>query len=201
MPQKQDGIRPYGYLNTDKAFEELTSSESPLIKGVSWDINANPKSGAGTNNPTFEGQNMLVATKTRSNEVVPNVVLPDTGWNKNIGSFESSTTNEMYHMNYNSLGNHGIYVLNGNSGLWQTVIVDPELQFSDDPEAFMANHRCSLRFTKDKNGNIVEKYLLITDGQSWHKYISVIASIRTNGFDASLFPYWSLQPPHFDRKE
>jgi len=200
MPQKQDSIKPV-FLNLDTDFSELKPSESPYIKSITWDINANPETGAGTNNPTGEGQNLLALSTTRSNEVVPNVLLPYPGWNKCVGTFESTTTNEMYHLNFNSLGNHGIYLKSGNTDSWQKVIVDPELNFSDDAEAFMANHRCSLRFVRDKDGNIVEKYFLITDGQSWHKYIAVISAIKTNGFDASLYAYWSLQPPHFDRRE
>lgn len=199
MPQKQDGVKPI-YLNTDTDFSELKSTEFPYIKSVGWDINANPETGAGTNNPTGEGQNLLAVSKTRSNEVVPDVLLP-AGYNKNIGSFESITTRELFHFNYNGNGNHGIYVLSGDTGIWKTVIIDPELQFSDDAEAFMANHRVTLRFTRDKDGVIIAEYLLITDGQSWHKYINVIAAINTDGFNVSLYPYWALQPPHFDRRE
>lgn len=201
MPQKQDGIKPF-FLQIDADTSEIKPSEGMYLKGISWDINANPTgTGTGTSNPTGEGQNLLAISTTRSNEIVPNVELPQTGWNKNIGSFESVVTNEMYQMTYNSLGQHTISVLDGNTNIWTKVITDPELQFSDDPEAFMANHRCTLRFTKDKDGNIIEKYLLITDGQSWQKWINVIASIRTSGFSAAAFPYWTLQPPHFDRRE
>lgn len=200
MPQKEDSIKP-AFLNLDTSFEDLKSSEVPYSKGISWDINANPQTGAGTNNPFGEGQNMLAFSTTRSNEIVPDVILPNTGINIHAGSFESTTTNDMFHCTYNTLGRHSIAILSGDTGIWQLVIEDPELNFSDDPKAFMANHRCSLRFTRDKNENIIEKHLLITDGQSWHKWINVNASIATNGFDASLFPYWSLQPPHFDRRE
>lgn len=200
MPQKQDGIKPF-FLNMDTDFSELKPKEFPFLKSVNWDINRNPAIGIGTNNPTQEGQNLMAITKTRSTQRVPNAILPANGWNKHLGSFESTTTQELYHFNFNSLGSHGIYVLSGNDGVWQQVVIDSELQFSDDAEAFMANHRVTLRFIRDKDGNIIEKYLLITDGQSWHKFINVIASIKTNGFDASAFPYWTLQPPHFDRRE
>ena len=202
MPQKQDGIKPFQFMNLDSDYSELKSGEAAFLRSITWDINANPaNTGTGTSNPSGEGQNLLAASTTRSNERVANTILPNTGWNKNVGSFESVTTNDMFYLNYNSLGQHGIYILSGNTGIVQTVIIDPELNFSDDAEAFMANHRVSLRFTRDKLGNIIEKYLLITDGQSWHKFINVNAAIRTNGFDASTNPYWTLQPPHFDRRE
>lgn len=200
MPQKQEAISPK-FMNLDDSYEAVVATDGVFIKSCVWDINANPETGAGTNNAIGEGQNQFSLSTTRSTLKVPDVILPTVGYNKYAGSFESVTTNEMYHCNYNSEGQHGIYVLNGNIGFWQRVVIDPQLNFSDAPEALMAFHRVSLRFTTDKDGNIVEKYLLITDGQSWQKYISVEASIKTNGFDVSLFPYWQLQPPHFDRRE
>lgn len=200
MPQSPNSIKPF-FINTDTDISEVKSNEGMFLKGVIWDIDGNPNTGAGTNNPTGEGQNLLAISTTRSNERVPAAQLPQVGWNKHVGAFESTTTHDMFHFNFNSLGNHGIYVLSGDTDVWQTVIIDPELNFSDEPEAFMANHRCSLRFVRDADGNITEKHLLITDGQSWHKWVNVIAAIKTNGFNVSQFPYWTLQPPHFDRRE
>lgn len=197
---KEEKILPF-FINLDNSLESIDASQAPFIKNCTFDINANPESGIGTSNPTGEGQNMFALTTVRSNIEVPNTSLPQGGWNKNCGSFESSVTNELYYCNYNSTGQHGIYVISGMTGVVQTIIIDPELNFSDDAKAFMANHRCSLRLTKDKDGHIVEKYLLLTDGQSWHKYISVNAAIKTGGFNAGVFPYWTLQPPHFDRRE
>lgn len=199
MVQDSSKILPQ-FLNTDGAFEKMLANESPFIKGAEWGINSNPDLGIGTDNGTGEGQNTLVLTPTRSNVVIPDTELPS-GFNKNIGQFESVTTQELYYMNYNVNGNHGIYVLNGNTDIWQKVIIDPELNFSDDPKAFIAEHRCLLRMKMDELGNVVEKYLLFTDGTTWHKWIDVIAAIRTGGFDSSAYPYWNLQPPHFDRRE
>lgn len=199
MAQKQEEILPL-FLNADSAVELLKPNESLFVKGMGWDISANPVQGIGSNNPTGEGQNLLKLTPTRSNIPVLNVTLP-TGYNKCVGTFESVTTQDAFHLNFNSEGNHGVYVLSGNTGIWQTVAIDSNLLFSDEQEAFMADHRCRLRFVKDAEGNIIEKYLLITDGKGWQKYINVIAAIRTNGFDAGLYPYWKLLPPHFDRRE
>ena len=196
--QKKETINPI-FINTDLAFEELKPFMSPFIKGLGWDIGKNPISSIGTNNPSGYGQNQLKKTPTASNVEVP-TNLPE-GYNKNIGSYYSTTTHEFYYFNFNGNLQHGIYVLNGDTGIWQTVIVDPKLLFIDNQENFIANHRVSLKFVMDGNGNIIEKYLLITDGGSWQKYISVVAAIKTNGFDASLYPYWTLQQPHFDRRE
>lgn len=197
--QKTESIKPL-LLNCDVGYEELKPHESPFIKGVTFDIGANPVSIIGTNNPTGEGQNQLVQKTIRSNTEVPDVLLP-TGYNKHIGSFYSDVTQELYHFNYNVNAKHGIYVLSGNTGLWQKVIEDAELQFTDNQENYIADHRVLLRFIRDRNGNIIEKYLLITEGGSWQKYINVGAAIKTNGFDTSLYPYWNLRPPHFDRRE
>jgi hypothetical protein len=199
MDQKLDRISPL-FINTDKSYKNLLPEEASFITGMSIDINANPGDNIGTSNPTGEGQNDLILTPTRSNEELPNVLKP-AGNNKNEGSFESVTTQELYYFNFNSNGNHGIYVVDGNTGLWYKVIVDPELAFSDEQEHFIADHRCRLRLTKDSDGNVLEKYLILTDGKNWQKYINVRAAIATDGFNASLFPYWTLQPPHFDRRE
>lgn len=200
MPQNTSIVSPK-FLNLDTSFEELKPTEAAFIKNMTWDINANPTGENGTANPSGEGQNLGALTPVRSNVAVPSVLLPDEGWNRTIGIFESETTNEIYHFNYNSLLNHGIYVLSGDTGLWQKVIIDPELAFSDDQENFIATHRVRLRFTKDAQGNITEKYIFWTDGQKWQGWISVIAAIRTNGYDSAAFPYWNLKQPHFDRRE
>lgn len=196
MPQ-QHNIKPF-FLNLDTSYEELKPSESPFIKGFTFDINGNPDSG--TNNATGEGQNMLDLTTVRSNAPASDISLPS-GNNMRIGYFESPTTQEGYWFNYNSEGNHGVYLIDGNTGAVSTVIIDPELNFSDEPENFISGHRVLLRYSIDSQKAITEKYLLITDGFNWHKNIAVSASVATSGFDASLFPYWDLKPPHFDRRE
>src|SRR5882762_2836180 len=197
--QQQDKQLPR-FLNTDVSLENMLPEESIFMKGVESSINGNPELGNGSNNTMQEGQNCLSLTPSRSNVAVPDVLLPG-GYNKNIGSFESILTQENYSFNYNSEGQFGIYILDGNTGLWTKVIEDPSLQFTDDHEHFIASHRVRLWIVNDKDGNIRAKYLLLTDGNSWQKWINAIAALKTNGFDASLYPYWALLPPHFDRRE
>lgn len=199
MAQASQNILPQ-YLNLDAGFNELEGDESSWIKDLSNELNANPDLGLGMNNPSNEGQTTTVLTPTRANVLIPDVILPE-GYNKCVGSFESKTTQEFYHCNFNSENQFGIYVYSGNTGVWQKVIIDPELLFSDEPEAFMAEHRCSLRTRTNAQGEIIEKYLLITDGTTYHKWIDVIAAIKTDGFNSSLYSYFNLQPPHFDRQE
>ena len=58
-----------------------------------------------------------------------------------------------------------------------------------------------LRIVQDQNGNTTFKFLLLTDGNTWHKWVEVISAIATNGYNQSQFPYYTLQQPHFDRRE
>lgn len=197
--QDKDKILPIA-LNTDSAFENVKPSEAVFMRDLGWDINGNPALGLGMDNGTGEGQNYLTLTPSRSNISIPDVLLPE-GYNKNIGTFYSETTQETYAFNFNINGNHGIYVIDGNDLTWTKVIVDPELNFEDDQEAFIADHRVKLRTVKNKEGHVVEKFLVWTNGKNWQGFINVVAATNTDGFNSSLFPYWKLQPPHFDRKE
>lgn len=197
--QYTDGILPL-FVNTDKAIEKLDPNETVFMKDMGWELNGNPAASIGSGNTTGEGQNLLKLTPVRSTEAIPDVIRPD-GYNLNRGAFYSETTQETYYFNFNANGNHGIYLIDGNTLQWVKIIIDPELGFSDEPDAFIAPHRVALRAIFDKDKNIIEKYLIFTDGRGWQKYINVIAAIETDGFNASLYPYWTLQPPHFDRRE
>lgn len=188
------------WVNTDESFDRILPDEAIYARGCEWGINANPDSGIGLNSPVGEGANVESLTPTRSNLLFGEPIRPE-GYNLNIGNYESYTTQELYYFNYNSKGNHGIYVLNGNEFSWKKVIEDPELEFTDDPVAFIAEHRVSLRIVYNKAKQVVEKILTATDGNSWQKWILTMASIATDGFNSVTYPYWTLKQPHFDRKE
>jgi hypothetical protein len=195
--QKPERALP-AFLNMDSAFERLDPNESPFLKNIESGINANPA--IGSNNPTGEGQNAIDLTPTRSNTLVPGNLLPS-GYNKCAGSFESEVTRETYTFYYNEPGQHSIWVLSGDTGLWSKVVQDPNLPIVADQKAFIAHHRVKIRVIYDENRNIVEKFLVYTNGAGWQGWINVIAAIATNGFDATLFPYFTLFQPHFDRNE
>jgi len=202
MAQKEEQILGL-FLQMDNAIERIKPNESTFIKGIGFDQNGNPSEESGTDSGTGEGQNMLVQTPIRSNQILstlPPNSLP-AGYNKNCGSFYSVETDEFYYANFNGNGNHGIYVVDCDTGVWNTVIVDPNLPFTDNQEHFLKDHRWSIRFVKDANQNIVAKFLLFTNGAGWQGWINVIEAIATQGFNAALFPYWTLTPPHFDRRE
>lgn len=202
MAQKEEQILPL-FLNVDNAVERLTQQESPYIKGLAFDMQGNPSEEAGTKDGTQNGYNALVQSPVRSNQILSNIPANfyPSGWNKNGGSFFSVETNEFYWANINQNGNHGLYVVNCDTGSVSTIVVDPNLPFSDDQEAFMADHRWSIRFVRNASKQIVEKFLIYTNGKGWQGWINVNAAIATNGFDPTLFPYWQLTPPHFDRRE
>lgn len=198
MKQDSGKILPL-FINTDKGFEDLKPEEAAFIKGLSWDINANPGGEIGTSNPSGEGQNLVVLTPIRSNVKLTGIELPS-GYNKNCGTFESRLTKELYYFNYNGNGFHGIYVIDGDTGGTSKVVVDPELSFSETQEAVTTN-RVLLRYVKDSLGEIREKHLMWTDGKKWQGWVNVVAAINTDGFNVSIYPYWALTPPHFDRRE
>ena len=199
MPQHTEEILPK-FLNTDASFENLKPDESPYLKGVQSGINGNPGLSIGTASPIGEGQNAETLTPTRSNAPVPDVMLP-AGGNKNCGSYYSDTTKETYSFTFNYKGQHCIHVLNGDTGETYKVIQDPNLPFTDDQSNFIAPHRATLRFVKDKDGNIIEKFLMFTNAAGWQGFIAVNAAIATDGFDSSKYPYYVLSQPHYDRRE
>jgi len=191
--QKTGVIQPK-FLNLDSSYTDLKPNESPYIRDLTFDENGNPH---GT--PVGEGANMFALTPLRSNQSLG--FFAPSGYNKNTGSFYSETTQETYFFNFNGNGNHGIYVVYGDTKTIDQVVVDPQLNFSDIQTALMPQHRASMRTFLDNQGKVVEKILVFTDGNSWQKWILVNTAIQTNGFDQALFPYWTLQPPHFDRRE
>lgn len=195
--QKPERVLPV-FLNMDSGFERLDPNESPFLKSVESGINANPA--IGNNNPTGEGQNAVDLTPTRSNLLVPGLMLPP-GYNKLAGSFYSEVTKETYLFYYNEPGQHSIWVLSGDTGILSKVIQDSNLPIVADQEAFLAQHKVKIRVIYDKIKNVLAKFLVFATPAGWQGWINVIAAMRTNGFDSTLYPYWTLMQPHYDRRE
>lgn len=187
------------FLNLDD--DELVQKPTDSLYNKNWTYENNKNKGGddGTGTNVGSGQNQWVLTPVQSNVEIPNIYLPS-GFNKS-SAFESINSNEVYQFVYNSNGDHSIFVIDGSSLSITKVITDSNLEFSEDQSAFIANHRVILRVVLDDDKNIVEKYLIWTDGQVWQKWVSVMAAIATDGFNVSTFPYFTLQPPHFDRRE
>lgn len=186
-------------VNTDAALKNMQAHEALFIKDIEISINKNGS--AVTANPTGDGQNDFILTPVNSNIPIPGFLLPNTGFNRNAGSFESKQTNETYVFTYNSENRHCIHVISGDDGSVKKIIEDATLQFVDKQHTFKPEFRCALRVIRDAEGKIVEKILLITDFNTWQKWINTIASYKTNGFNHTQFPYWTVKQPHFDRRE
>jgi hypothetical protein len=195
--EKPQGTLPL-FLNLDVAFEKMSPYESPFIKGTEAGIDRNPLTSA--SNPTGEGQNALDLNPGSSNQPIPSAIAPK-GFNKCVGTFWSDETNETYYANFNSLNNHGIYSISGDTMVWTTVIIDPNLPFTENQQDYLADHRWKIRVIRDSSGNIIEKFLTYQNSAGWQGFISVMAAIATQGFNASLYPYYQLKQPFFDRRE
>lgn len=78
-----------------------------------------------------------------SNEEIVNSLLPATGTNKTICQKYDPINSRIFFLNYNSLGNHGVYVYNRLSNTFQR-LVEVGINTSGDP----------LQFTPDSHSNI-----------------------------------------------
>jgi hypothetical protein len=74
------------------------------------------------NNMVFRGNaGNMRAEGLNGTRLVPNALLPS-GINQTIGAHHDSLGNRLIFFNYNSSGNHGIYIYNTLSGIFQTLI-------------------------------------------------------------------------------
>lgn len=200
--QKDIILKPLS-VNTASDEYNMKTEEAYFIKGNRITINRNANNEAGSGSDMALGHNFGAGTPALSNMVAVTLPLP-LGYNKCLGAYESEETNELYYFNYNDTLQHGIYILSGET-LQVDSFIDPELAFSLDPRYAIPEHRVSLRVHYEALPNnqrkIKEKHLIFTDGNQWQRWINMKAAIGSKGFDAILFPYWKLQPPHFDRRE
>ena len=184
-------------VNTDTSSLNLKDTESPFLKN--YDI------GTGKGEDSNEGGNFSVGKKLSSNFKTIPISLPETGFNKTIGSAEADVLNEAYVANWNSEGFHCIYRLDGTTLKSELVYQGKDLGFSIDPKHAIPEHRWVFKLVYDVddagNRKVKAKYIILTDGKNWQKWIDVIASTATNSFDPSAFPYYKLQTPHYDSAE
>lgn len=186
------------YVVTDSDELLLKDDEATYIKGyrINFNLNGKLNTGTGTSN---QGGNFGIGTPLQSNKnATPTLVLP-AGQNKCIGSYESQELNEIYWFNWNSNNFHGIYRLSGSSLKSDIVYVGSCLNFSLDP-AHSLDNRVSIHveYNVDDSGNrnVKSIYLKFIDGLNWHRWIDVLNSISTNGFDPEKYPYYKPVYPH-----
>lgn len=195
MSQKLLKSKPV-YVDTDTADIRLGPNAGRYLKNYRNNFNKNP-SGS-------EGGNFGVGTPLQSTLQTVKVNLPN-GINKKIGGKEFVETNEYYYMNWNSNQFCGIYRINGKDNTCDLVMVDPILNFSLDPVYQISADRIALRviYVTDENGLKVpfEKFLVFTDKNNWQYWINVESAIATKGYNATDFPYFTVNGPFFDRSE
>lgn len=195
MPQKLLKSKPT-YVDTDTADIRIGPGASRYLKNYRNNFNKNP---SGT-----EGGNFGVATPLQSTLQTVVVNLP-VGTNRKCGGDEFVETNEYIYCNWNSNGFHGIYKINGKDLTCDLIIVDPLLNFSQDPRYYISGDRIALKviYITDEFGNktIFEKFLLFTDKNNWQRWINIQAAIATAGFNEINFPYFKTQYPFYDRNE
>jgi hypothetical protein len=187
------------YVVTDRSAKFLTENEALYLKNYRTTFNANKTEGA-----PVEGGNFGKGTPNRANKKYALITLP-AGDNLTIGVYECEETNEIYFANWNSNNMHGWYRIDGVTLKPDIIIIDPKLNFSNNPAFKIPAHRISIRVTYKRDAShtrlIDEKALIYTDGNQWQGFINVEAAVKSNGFNPDDFPYWKLRPPHFDREE
>lgn len=195
MAQQISKSKPL-YVVTDKSPKVLSENEATYLKNyrATFNKNANDK----------EGGNLGMGTPNQANKKYALITLP-AGTNVTMGVYECEETNEIYFANWNSNNLHGWYLIDGATLLPSIIKIDPNLNFSLDPANKIAAHRVHIRVVYERTSattrSIKEKFLIYTDGNQWQKFIPIIASIRTNGFDATQFPYYKLRSPQLDATE
>jgi hypothetical protein len=184
------------HVVTDNDESLLKSGESPYIKGyrIAFNKNANTTHGSGAD--VSIGNNLGVGTPIQANsKACVNLLLPK-GKNKCIGTREFVETNELYYFNYNSEGNHGIYRVDGRNMNCQIVYIGSCLNFQNKSKYALPPHRVEIQIKKSIDANtsqtIETKYLIFTDGYNNQRWLDVEASIATNSFDETLFPFFKL---------
>lgn len=105
-------------------------------------------------------------------------------------------TKQAFLFTYSSLGNHGIFRINGSNATIDTVAIGDYFNFQLDPRYFINDAGgCYLKevwvadpITGDK---VKRTFLFFTDAFNDQGFICVEDAIATKGFNASLFPYFN----------
>jgi hypothetical protein len=190
------------FVNTDLDELSMPAQAGKFIKGIRIGGGKNANLSTGTGSDTPAGNNQLVQASVPGNTQAIAPALPE-GINKSIGGAEFQEVNKTFYLNYNSKGNHGIYMLDGETLAIDTVSIDPLWNFSLDPQYEVPAHRMSLWVLygagEGSSKKILEMYLIFTDGLNWQRWINVLAAVRTNGYNVEQFPYFAVTGPHYDR--
>lgn len=174
--------------NSDLAAQYFTKEYARYIKNLSSSIGATDEYDG-----IEEGQNQGVLKPLQANELYTTVNLPE-GENFTIGGKGFAEVNEAYVWVWNSLGNHCIYRLNGNTRTSEIVKIDSCFNFKLSPDFFIHESGAELVVVylvdPETNETLTKKDLYWTDGTNYQGYIRTDDCIATGGYDPNRFPYF-----------
>ncbi len=117
------------------------------------------------------------------------------GNNYPIGSYTCKELNQAFWFTYNDQSNHSVHRINGYNQTIDVVYIGPALNFTLNPENFIHKGACWVEIVSIEDPNTGEEvyrtFLFFTDGATDQHFICVEDSIATNGFDPTLFPFFS----------
>lgn len=116
------------------------------------------------------------------------------GQNQFAGGFNSEQTNQCLFFNYNSNGDHGLYVIDAMSRTIRTVYLKNCLNLQLAPQHFVHEGGAWLEifnFTDPYTDLPRQRsYFMWVDGFNDFRFLCIEDSIATNGFDPTVFPYF-----------
>lgn len=184
-----NGIKlvPLRGINTDLAAQYRKTDQAYFIKNLYYFLGDFGEAG------TPKGTNLGTLKPLQSNEIYCPVKLPE-GDNFVIGTFPSKELSELYVWVYNSLSNHSIFRINGNS-FTSDVVVSPCFDFELKPEYFVGEGQCWLEVLNlidpDTNSNLIKRDLYWTTGNKPQGFLRFDDALLTNSFDPNLNSFFA----------
>lgn len=175
--------------NLDLGPEYIDEHTARFMKGLT------PFSGTvdGAGN-VLEGENEIKLKPNQSNELYVNIPIPS-GDNFCVGARGFAENNKIYVAVWNSNNNHFWYRLDCSTRTFDIIKIDSCFNFQKKPEYFMGIGQITLTLIPLVNPDTKEEFiaeeLKWTDNFNYQGYLRVQDSIDTNGFDATLYPYFA----------
>lgn len=188
MPSQR--LLPSNGVNTDLGEAYMPSNMARFIKNLSYVLTDTSES-----DPSSKGGTGYFKPLERNQIYDAEFILPGLPIdNHNAGSYCSKEENCVLFLNYNKNGDHGLYLILGDSDTVQTVYQKSCLNLQLKPEHFLHEGGGWLEVFNFIDPNIglnrKRSYFMFTDGYNPMRFICIEDSIATNGFDSSLFPYF-----------
>lgn len=173
-------------FNLDSASEYLDPQTARYLKNVVYADTSQTGSVGGSKTGLFKPIEAVEVYDI-------NFSLP-AGNNQFAGGFNSSQTNQSFFFNINSNGDHGLYVIEGESRTIQTVYLKNCLNLQLDPSYFIHEGGAWLEifYYTDPITDLPRQrsYFMWVDGYNDFRFLCIEDSIATNSFDAAQFPYF-----------